>query len=127
MVTVSQEPWSSSGRPHTKYRPRGGSAEFLHDAIHGGQVMSKARIRLNEVLPHPCPLGALPAENHRNGRRDRGSLGQIRCFEVELSILPNGKCPLGKRFSVDGKSIREIGNGVRVVAGVGRVRINVRS
>jgi hypothetical protein len=85
--------------------------------------MPEARIRLDEILPHPCPLGTLAAENHRNGRRDRRSLGEIEYFE--LAILPNGKCPLEKPFSVDGESIREVGNGVRVVTGVGLAQINL--
>jgi len=87
--------------------------------------MPEARIRLDEILPHPCPLGTLAAENHRNGRRNRGSLGEIGCFE--LAILPNGKCPLEKPFSVDGESVREVGNGVRMVTGVGLVQINLPS
>ena len=87
--------------------------------------MPEARIRLNEILPHSCPLGTLAAENHRNDRRDSRSLGEIGCFE--LAILPNGKCPLEQPFSVDGESIREVRNGVRVVAGVGLVQINLAS
>jgi hypothetical protein len=82
-------------------------------------------IRLDEILSHACPLGTLAAENHRNGRRDRGSLGESGC--LELAVLPNGECPLGKPFSVDGESICEVGDGVWVVTGVGLVQINLLS
>jgi hypothetical protein len=85
--------------------------------------MPEARICLDEILPHPCPLGTLAAKYHRNDRRDSGSLGKARCFE--LAILPNGECSLAKPFSVDGEGIREVGNGVRVVMGVGLVQINL--
>jgi hypothetical protein len=77
--------------------------------------------RFDEVLPHSCPLSTLATENHRNGRRDWRSLGETR--HLKLTIVANGKCPLGKPFSVNGESIREVWYKVRVITNIGLVRI----
>lgn len=62
--------------------------------------MPEARLRLDKLLSHLCPLGPLATEDHRNGRGNRGGFGETGC--LELAILPDGKCPVGKPFSADG-------------------------
>ena len=135
MRLCSVDFWSSSSctqsvrshgwiqRQHTDYRPRRRYPEFLQDAIHRCQVMLEARKRLDEILPHSCPLSTLPTENHRNGRRDLRSLGETR--HLKLTVMANSECPLGKPFSVNGESIREVWYKVRVITNIGLVRINL--